>query len=73
MLVSELISILSLMDQNMEVKVSYPSNDYWKTDLASDVNNVNEVEVVYSDYHNSYKIPSADKDITDSKTVVIIE
>lgn len=52
MTVKELIAYLEQQDQDAEVFFAHPSHDYWKTELASSVNEVQEAPVKHSGYHD---------------------
>jgi len=54
--VQELIEMLQDLDPNMEVKFAYDSNDYWRTEVAVNVNNVEIGHVVHSEYHSMDKV-----------------
>jgi hypothetical protein len=76
MTVQELIEELSNYDSNMEVKFAYNSGDYWKTEVADDITEVQEGNVVYSSYHQTDKVIDIDdeqyEDEEDSKAVLIL-
>jgi hypothetical protein len=50
--VKELIAQLERLDENSEVYFAHPSHDYWKTELASEVNEVTEAPLKHSGYHD---------------------
>ena len=50
MTVAELIEYLQEQDQTLEVKFSYPSRDYWRPQVAKDIETVETGLVEYSDY-----------------------
>ena len=64
MTVAELIEYLQEQDQTLEVKFSYPSGDYWRTQLAKDIEEVETGLVEYSDYHRLDKVVDNDEDGT---------
>jgi hypothetical protein len=64
MTVAELIEYLQEQDQTLEVKFSYPSGDYWRTQLAKDIEEVETGLVEYSDYHRMDKVVDNDEDGT---------
>lgn len=70
MTVQELKDLLEEMNPNMEVKFSYNYRDYWCTQVAADISEVDTGYVTYSSYHGMEKI-SEDED-EDTKYVVII-
>ena len=75
MTVQELIESLEGFDPNMEVKFAYNYGDYWKTEVASNVRDVDEGMVKYSDYHRMDKVVDDEGDEEEfyTKTVVIIK
>ena len=75
MTVKELIESLEGFDPNMEVKFAYNYGDYWKTEVASNVRDVDEGMVKYSDYHRMDKVVDDEGDEEEfyTKTVVIIK
>ena len=75
MTVKELIESLEGFDPNMEVKFAYNFGDYWKTEVASNVRDVDEGMVKYSDYHRMDKVvhDEGDEEEFYTKTVVIIK
>jgi hypothetical protein len=64
MTVAELIEYLEEQDQTLEVKFSYNSGDYWRTQLAKDIEEVETGLVEYSDYHRMDKVVDNDEDGT---------
>jgi hypothetical protein len=60
----------------MEVKFAYNYGDYWRTEVADDIREIQEENVVYSSYHQTDKVVDMDDerndDIEDSKTVLIL-
>jgi hypothetical protein len=76
MTVKELIEELSYVDQDAEVKFVYNYGDYWRTDVAADIDTVTEGEVVYSSYHRMDKVVDPDDDRYEGeefKRVIIIK
>ena len=75
MTVKELMESLEGFDPNMEVKFAYNYGDYWGTEVANDVRDVDEGMVKYSDYHRMDKVVDDDGDNEEfyTKTVVIIK
>lgn len=75
MTVKELIESLEGFDPNMEVKFAYNYGDYWGTEVASNVRDIDEGMVKYSDYHRMDKVVDDDGDNEEfyTKTVVIIK
>ena len=73
MTVQELIDTLQCYDPDMEVQISYTSADYWRTQIADDIDSIDEGEVDYSEYHQKFRvIDEDDDDQRDPKTVVLI-
>jgi hypothetical protein len=64
MTVAELIEYLQEEDQTLEVKFSYNSGDYWRTQVAKDIETVETGLVDYSDYHRMDKVVENDEDGT---------
>jgi hypothetical protein len=64
MTVAELIEYLEEQDQTLEVKFSYNSGDYWRTQIAKDIEEVETGLVEYSDYHRMDKVVNNDEDGT---------
>jgi hypothetical protein len=64
MTVAELIEYLQEQDQTLEVKFSYNSGDYWRTQVAKDIEEVETGLVEYSDYHRLDKVVDNDEDGT---------
>jgi hypothetical protein len=73
MTVKELIESLEGFDPNMEVKFAYNFGDYWKTEVASNVRDIDEGQVRYSSYHRMDKVTDYDDEDDSIKTVVIIK
>ena len=73
MTVQELIQSLEGFDPNMEVKFAYNYGDYWGTEVASRIGDVDEGQVRYSDYHRMDKVTDYDDEADNIKTVVIIK
>ena len=60
--VKELIEHLRTYPDDMEVKFQYNFGDYWKTEVAADIDSVNNGEVTYSEYHRMDKVVEYDAD-----------
>jgi len=73
MTVKELMESLEGFDPNMEVKFAYNYGDYWGTEVASRIGDVDEAQVRYSDYHRMDKVTDYDDETDNIKTVVIIK
>lgn len=61
--VKELIDRLQQMPQELEVKFAYNYGDYWKTEVAQDVGQVNVGDVTYSEYHQMDKTVDYDAEL----------
>ena len=70
MTVNELKEYLEQFDGEMEVKFSYNSGDYWRTQVAKDISDVEEGYVKYSDYHRMDQIDEDEDE--DSERVVLL-
>ena len=70
MTVNELKELLERFDGEMEVKFSYTSSDYWRTQVAANVGNAEEGYVKYSDYHQMDKVDESEDD--DSERVILL-
>jgi hypothetical protein len=74
MTVKELMNTLEDFDPNMEVKFAYNFGDYWGTEVANNVTEIDEGQVRYSDYHRMDKVVDDENDEEYyTKTVVIIK
>lgn len=73
MTVKELMEELMDLDPNMEVKFAYNYGDYWGTEVASNIRDVDEGMVKYSSYHKMDKVTDYDDEDDSIKTVVIIK
>lgn len=63
--VSELIDMLQEHDGDTKVMIAHTAGDYWKTELASPIDEeVFTSKVEYSPYHQQYKV-SKDSDYED--------
>jgi hypothetical protein len=62
MTVAELIEVLE-REENKErpVVFSYNYGDHWRTTVAEEINNIEELTLVYSDYHSMWKVPDEDE------------
>jgi len=56
MTVEELREMLESYDDDMPVVFAFSSGDYWHSDVAENVTEVEELEVTYSDYHRKFKL-----------------
>jgi hypothetical protein len=69
MLVRDLIELLEGYDADMEVHFAYNYGDYWRSEVAPNVNNVREGVVEYSEYHRMDKVADEDYDDEDESVV----
>ena len=68
--VAELIDELQSMDPNARVVFTYPSGDYWRSELARVVETVDEAEtrdVRWSEYHRELEYKPRDDDEDDER------
>ena len=74
MTVKELMESLEGFDPNMEVKFAYNYGDYWATEVASNIRDVDEGQIRYSEYHRMDKVVENEGDEEEfyTKTVVIL-
>lgn len=74
MTVQELIDELQYFDSEMEVEISYPSGDYWGTQIAKPVNYAEEGTVKHSEYHRADKVVDEDSESedADNRQVVLL-
>jgi hypothetical protein len=71
MKVSELIDKLQQQDPNAEVHFAYNSGDYWNTQVAATVDEVQLARVTHSAYHDMDKVMELDDcDEEDGDTVI---
>lgn len=61
----DLIELLGQFDGEMEVMFEHPSNDYWHTQLASEVSQVSERTVRYAVYHSQFVLAEQREDAAD--------
>jgi hypothetical protein len=66
MKVSELIEQLQDMNPDAEVHFAYNYGDHWRTEVAPTVDNVEEGNVKYSDYHRMPKVVEYDAEDDDN-------
>ena len=57
----DLIAQLSCFDDEDDICFAFPSGDYWGNFIAKEVSDITEEQVVWSDYHNSYKLVDEEK------------
>ena len=77
MTAQELIEILQDLDPETEIYVQHTAGDYWRTKLASPIENGDYGKVTYSSYHNQHKVSDGDYeseyDDDDTPEVFILE
>jgi hypothetical protein len=73
MLAHDLAKML-LEQPNIEVKFAHPSHDYWRTELASDIDSITEEQVKYTEYHRQDKIVDTEygEEVEGARTVLVI-
>jgi len=59
---------------NIEVKFGHPSHDYWRTELASDIDSITEEQVKFTAYHNKDKVVDTEygEKVEGARTVLLI-
>ncbi len=60
--VAELIEYLEQFPKESKVMFSHPSHDYWKTELAGNINTADEQRIKWSDYHSKWQIDNDEED-----------
>lgn len=65
MTVGELKAILNEYPNDLPVMMEYPSGDYWKTQIAKELNDAEELEVEYSEYHQKFKLGNQEEEDQD--------
>jgi hypothetical protein len=60
--VGQLIERLQGLDPSLPVAFSYEYGDYWNTEVAGTIRNVDETAVAFSEYHSMLKIANMDDD-----------
>lgn len=56
--VADLKKALEDYPDDMRVRFVYPSGDYWRTELARQVKDLEEGMISHSDYHNMDRVDS---------------
>lgn len=56
MKVKELIEALKKVDQETEVVIAFNARDHWRTTITEPVEHVSEVSLVWSGYHERWKV-----------------
>ena len=54
--VQELRDMLQDFPDDMPVVFAYPSGDYWRTEVANQVKEVEEGSIEYSNYHQKFQV-----------------
>lgn len=78
MQVKDLINLLKDFNPDLEVHFAYPSNDYWRTELAPAVHSVGDGIVKHTDYHRMDQLMDEDEmhedegDYEGTRRVVVI-
>jgi hypothetical protein len=72
MTVGELRARLKDFDDDTPVLFSYNYGDHWHSQVASDIRDVCEDNVKWSEYHQMFKIPSSERDDDDECTEVVV-
>jgi hypothetical protein len=70
--VRELIDQLEGLPQDAEVHFSYDYGDYWHTQVAPEVTNVDQSFVKHSDYHNMDRIVDEPEEDDDNTRLVVV-
>ena len=75
MKVGELIAALEDFDANDEVHFSYNYGDYGRTMVAPSVESVDQLSVIHSSYHNTYRLADEDEEERgkDTRCVVVLK
>jgi hypothetical protein len=63
--VERLIEYLEECDPEAKVLFAYSSGDYWGSEVASEPDEVIEDQVVWSEYHRTWKVVSDEDDEDD--------
>lgn len=61
---------LAMYKDEQKVFICYPSHDYWHTVVADEVEEVKEMEMAYSVYHEKYAIVTPDDNKKDEDVVI---
>jgi len=69
MTVRELINELKHFEPSTRVMFSYNYGDQWKTEVAQEVETVDEQTVFWSEYHSMYVISSGEEDLEGAKRI----
>ena len=71
MTAQELILILSELEPETEVFVKHTASDYWRTELASEINDGEMGFVKYSNYHRQDQVDKEEEE--SSREVFLLE
>jgi hypothetical protein len=72
MTVAQLREALSKFSDDALVCIRVPSRDYWSTELAGEIQNIQKEETEFSAYHNAHKIVDAEESTEGTQTVVVL-
>lgn len=82
MTIKDLKRLIEYFADDAEVYIEQPSNDYWKRMLAASPDKVEWADIMWSEYHRSYKVSEGgsvegemcdeDEDQPATKQVVLI-
>lgn len=68
-LIEQLEELVADGYENSDVKITYNYNDYWKTTVATDIENIDTGYTEWSGYHDMEKVSD---DSENSKQVVLL-
>ena len=72
MTVGMLIEELKNFDPDQPVMFAYNYGDYWRTQVAANVRTIDEVDVVWSEYHRMAKVIESDDDEADGCALAVV-
>lgn len=72
MTVGKLKEYLEEFPDETPVVFSYPSRDYWKTELVGEINSAEYANVKYTDYHRCFQIDKSEEDNEESQEVLVL-
>jgi len=72
MTVRELIRKLKEFDEDLPVRMAYPSGDYWRTTIAGSILGVESCKVEWSEYHSKFTVPEEGKDPENGEETVVL-
>lgn len=75
MKVKELIEELKQFDREAEVHFSYNYGDHWRTQVAPVVETIDELPIIHSSYHNTYRLADDEEEEAgkDVRHVVVLQ